>query len=151
MRFHPPWVSTSVLPTRKNRSFGSRLLSPEILALLVAPTAILALLVVFGMYGRTRFDADFWFSLRYLRFFGWQFFYVICAAAVAYLSFSAAAYAIRSHRKKRAKYARRRFPQRLRLHGPCRHVRLCVRRQLYCARHGYASRIGNGSSGPTNF
>lgn len=75
-----------------------KLLRPETFTLVVVPTAVLILLASLGMLGGRRFGVNFWTSFVYLRFFGWQWFCVLCSIALGYLVFSVIAYVVQYRR-----------------------------------------------------
>jgi hypothetical protein len=78
-----------------------RLPHPEAIILIVVPTAALAILGLLGRLGSGAFGREFWVSLIYMRFFGWQGFHVLFFLGLSYLAVGAVAYAVHRLRIRR--------------------------------------------------
>lgn len=76
------------------------LLNPEVVVLIIIPTAWLIPLGLMGMLGDRVLGRDFWISLMYMRFFGWQVLHLISFVGFGYLAFSAISYFVQRKRLK---------------------------------------------------
>ena len=82
----------------KNRRWWGWL-TPEIIILVIIPTAIVIVISLLGLLDHHALAPAFWKSFLYVRFFGWQMFHVIFYIGLAYFVFGAVArlvYRIRS-------------------------------------------------------
>jgi hypothetical protein len=66
-------------------------LTPEIIILVVIPTAIVIVISSLGLFDHHALGPGFWLNFLYVRFFGWQMFHVIFYIGLAYLVFGAIA------------------------------------------------------------
>jgi membrane-associated phospholipid phosphatase len=78
--------------TPRKVRFWWKLLRPEVFFLFIIPTVALILVASLGMLNNRHFGRDFWVSLLYMRFFGWQVFHVLCFVGLGYLAFSGVVY-----------------------------------------------------------
>ena len=93
----------------KNRRWWGWL-TPEIIILVIIPTAIVIVISFVGLLDHHALAPAFWKSFLYVRSFGWQMFHVIFYIGLAYFVFGAVArlvYRIRSRHERRRNRRRR--------------------------------------------
>ena len=77
-----------------------KFLRPEVVILFIIPTGTLLVLALLGMMKNRILGHDFWCSLIYMRFFGWQILYVMGFIGLAYLVVSTIPFVIQRRRLK---------------------------------------------------